>query len=237
MAQSPRDPQPPEHRRDETADDWGIHADAIVEQPRSVRKHPLLSAIYERHDELIGEHLRGDQTLELAFGRYMHPDADVGLEAWPDNAHATNRPAVTGDARSLPFDDDSFDAVIGRRFLHHVPEEGRREILSEAARVLKPGGRIVILEGTPGLYRKLAKGIAFKLGVLGDDSDVYGHCSRDEIAYLVDAEFDVVEERALGSPLMPASITESELSRHLLPAYERTQFVTWWTLVVGEVTE
>lgn len=236
MAHSPHDPQRTEHGRDETSEDWGIHADAIVEQPRSVRKHPLLSAIYERHDELIGEHLAGGETLELAFGRYMHPEADVGLEAWPDNVRSIGRPAVTGDARSLPFADDSFDSIVGRRFLHHVPEAGRRAILSEAARVLKPGGRIVVLEGTPGLYRKLAKGIAFRLGVLGDDSDVYGHCSRDEIAYLVDSSFDVVEERSLGSPLMPVSITESELSRHLLPAYERTQFVTWWTLVVGEVS-
>lgn len=237
MVQSPRDPRPPEHRRDEESEDWDIQSDAIVEQPRSVRNHPLLSAIYERHDELIADHLGGGATLELAFGRYMHPDADVGLEAWPDNVRSIGRPAVTGDARSLPFADDSFDSIVGRRFLHHVPEAGRRAILKEAARVLKPGGTIVVLEGTPGLYRKLTKRLAFALGVLGDDSDVYGHCSRDEIAYLVDAEFDVVEERSLGSPLMPASITESGLSRHLLPAYERTQFVTWWTLVVGEVPE
>ena len=216
-------------------EDWGIRGDAIVEQPRSIRKHPLLSEIYGHHDELIAEHLPKGETLEVAFGQYMHPEADVGLEAWPSNVHAIDRTALAGDARSLPFDDDTFDAVVGRRFLHHVPEEGRRSILREARRVLKPGGRIVVLEGTPGIYRKLTKGVAFRLGVLGDDSDVYGHLSSDEILDLLASEFEVVADRSLGSPFMIAGISESDLSRHLLALHRRTQFVKWWTLAVGEV--
>lgn len=215
--------------------EWAIRDEAIVERPRSIRKHPLLSAVYDHHDALIDEFLPSGETLEVAFGQYMHPRADVGLEAFPSNARAIDRPAVTGDARTLPFDDDSFAAVVGRRFLHHVPESDRPAILREAARILEPGGRLVVLEGTPGLYRRLTKAIAFRLGALGDDSDRYGHLSRDELAYLMDAEFSVVEERGLGSPLMIASISESDLSKRLLPFYRRTQFVTWWTLVVGEV--
>lgn len=53
----------------------------------------------------------------------------------------------------------------------------------------------------------------------------------------VDREFDVIAERPLGSPLMPAIIVESDLSKRLLPVYEPTQLVTWWTLVVGAHTE
>ena len=45
------------------------------------------------------------------------------------------------DAERLPYDDDSFDIVIGHAVLHHIPDLDVtfREIL----RVLKPGGRFV----------------------------------------------------------------------------------------------
>ncbi len=45
------------------------------------------------------------------------------------------------DAERLPYDDDSFDIVIGHAVLHHIPDldQSFREIL----RVLKPGGRFV----------------------------------------------------------------------------------------------
>ncbi|WP_135305297.1 class I SAM-dependent methyltransferase [Haloarcula amylovorans] len=213
---------------------WDIQDGAIVEQPREIRRHPLLARIYERHDALISESLSTGRTLELAFGQHMHPDADVGLEGWLSNAQSVPDPAVAGDARSLPFEDASFGTVIGRRFLHHVPPEDRQRILSEAARVLKPGGRVVLLEGTPGLYRRLTKGVAFRLGLLEEDTDIYGHLSEADVYELVAQEFDVVTKRTLGSPLMVASIAESDLSKHLYEAYQRTQFVKWWTFVVGE---
>ena len=49
-----------------------------------------------------------------------------------------------GDAQALRFPDNSFDAVRTERMLMHVPDPSRA--LAEMARVLKPGGRMVVCE-------------------------------------------------------------------------------------------
>ena len=50
-----------------------------------------------------------------------------------------------GDARALPFDDGSFDAVVFHTCLSHVPRP--EAALAEAQRVTRSGGRLVVLEG------------------------------------------------------------------------------------------
>ena len=49
-----------------------------------------------------------------------------------------------GDAQALRFPDNSFDAVRTERMLMHVPNASRA--LAEMARVLRPGGRMVVLD-------------------------------------------------------------------------------------------
>ncbi len=50
----------------------------------------------------------------------------------------------TADARSLPYPDDGFDAAVLVAVLGEVPDPGA--CLSELARVLRPGGRLLIDE-------------------------------------------------------------------------------------------
>jgi SAM-dependent methyltransferase len=50
--------------------------------------------------------------------------------------------AVRGDAYALPFDDDSFDAVIAAEVLEHLPDDERA--MAELVRVLRPGGQIAV---------------------------------------------------------------------------------------------
>lgn len=47
-----------------------------------------------------------------------------------------------GDAQALPFEDDSFDAVVCGYGIIHVPNP--EKVLGEMRRVLRPGGRIAI---------------------------------------------------------------------------------------------
>jgi ubiquinone/menaquinone biosynthesis C-methylase UbiE len=51
------------------------------------------------------------------------------------------------DVKALDLPDDSFDAVFSNTILHHIPDPGA--MLAEAARVLKPGGLLLIRD----LYR------------------------------------------------------------------------------------
>lgn len=53
---------------------------------------------------------------------------------------------IEGDATQLPQSDRSFDCVIGFFLLHELPYEKKITALTEAARVLKPGGKIIFGE-------------------------------------------------------------------------------------------
>jgi ubiquinone/menaquinone biosynthesis C-methylase UbiE len=52
---------------------------------------------------------------------------------------------VRGDSERLPFADDSFDAVTCAHSFHHYPHQER--VLQEMYRVLRPGGRLIIVDG------------------------------------------------------------------------------------------
>ena len=86
----------------------------------------------------------------LAHGRTLELGAGPGF-------YAVDRPEivtldmacgpatrVVADAHALPFPSASFANVVGIDTLHHVARPGR--VLAECARVLAPGGRIVLVE-------------------------------------------------------------------------------------------
>ncbi|MGQ0583025.1 MAG: class I SAM-dependent methyltransferase [Reyranella sp.] len=49
-------------------------------------------------------------------------------------------------AEALPFDDASLDLVVSSFLLHELPTKIRAQVLAEMARVLKPGGLVVIVD-------------------------------------------------------------------------------------------
>lgn len=67
----------------------------------------------------------------------------VGLD-YPGTATALyrTRPGVFGDAQCLPFRNACFDAVVVLDVLEHLPQP--QACLVEMARVLRPGGRVLV---------------------------------------------------------------------------------------------
>ncbi|GIW08101.1 MAG: demethylmenaquinone methyltransferase [Dehalococcoidia bacterium] len=81
------------------------------------------------------------------FSRHM-------LRAGIAKAKAAGVVRIEGDALALPFPDNTFDGVTIGFGLRNIPD--LRTAISEMARVVRPGGRVVCLE----LTRPLIPGIA-----------------------------------------------------------------------------
>ncbi len=123
---------------------------------------------------LRGAGLRGDERLlDLGCGRgavllqaaqALPRGRAIGLDLWKRSDQSGNDPAATrqnavlegvagwvtlqtADMRALPFADGSFDLVVSSLAIHNIPDAaGRAAAIAEAARVLRPGGRLLIAD-------------------------------------------------------------------------------------------
>ncbi|HXX10168.1 MAG TPA: methyltransferase domain-containing protein [Burkholderiales bacterium] len=77
--------------------------------------------------------------LDLTRSRY---DSAIRLTRLAGLAHLVD--FRLGDALQMPFDDGSFDVVIGQEAWCHVPD--KPQLIAECARVVKPGGTIAFTD-------------------------------------------------------------------------------------------
>jgi len=142
-----------DERFDREAKSWRERYEVVNDRPWRYN-----DKLYRRQYtlELLGE--RGGQILDLGCGAGPYFGAlrrlgyqVVGMDTATEmlqlaNEEAAKQPEDTwvlrGDALNLPFQDDTFDAILAVGLLEYLPDD--RDFLEKLKRVLKPGGRAVI---------------------------------------------------------------------------------------------
>jgi SAM-dependent methyltransferase len=89
----------------------------------------------------------GTRVLDAGAGqapyRHLFAHCDYKTQDWPSSPHEDATGAdVIADLRDLPLEDDSFDAAVCTEVLEHVETPG--EAVAELARILRPGGRLLV---------------------------------------------------------------------------------------------
>ena len=113
-------------------------------------------------DEILLDVGCGRGLLVVAAAKRLPAGEAVGVDRWRAKDQSANTPAgalhnarlegvkvrvETGDARDLPFDDETFDVVVSSYVLHNISGPGdRRRAVREIDRVLKPRGRLVLID-------------------------------------------------------------------------------------------
>jgi arsenite methyltransferase len=124
----------------------------------------VIGSIPWRGDETVLDVGCGHGLLLIAAAKQLRRGKAVGIDLWQAEDQADNSPEATwqnirlenvadrielkdGDARKLEFSDGTFDVVLSSWALHNIYDQGGRETaLREIMRVLKPGGRLAIID-------------------------------------------------------------------------------------------
>lgn len=140
-----------------------------LELPHTVR------AVGARPGERVLD-LASPKLVAVAIGRTGAEVTSVDLfdqevKTWTDIAGAEpNVRFLRGDGRSLTFDDASFDHAYSISVLEHIPDGGDEQALRELARVVRPGGRLVLTMPFAAAYHEDWRGEA----LYGDDGQEEG---------------------------------------------------------------
>jgi arsenite methyltransferase len=137
---------------------WYSKVDKLRERSR------LLDRVGLMGDETVLDIGCGRGLLLVEAARRVPRGRAIGADIWSDEDQSKNVPdaplrnarlehvddrveVCTADARNLPFPDGEFDAVVSQFAVHNIRATvGRGQAIQEIDRVLKPGGRLVLVD-------------------------------------------------------------------------------------------
>jgi ubiquinone/menaquinone biosynthesis C-methylase UbiE len=134
----------------------------------------------------------GTGSLLIEIGR-QHPDVElVGLDPDPKALARAERKARQAGVRlrldrgfsdAMPYDDASFDRVLSSLMYHHVPSAQKPGMFREIHRVLKPGGRLELVD-----FAGHERGRGFFAGMLHADHIMKDNAEAHVIALMTQAK-------------------------------------------------
>ncbi len=137
---------------------WDEHVEHL-EQMASSRPFQMLRDLIIEQARLRGEDRlldvgAGTGLLALAAAPHVarvsaldfSPAMCHRLQAKADNIGASNVDVLINTATDLPLADGTIDVTVSNYCFHHLTESEKRRALSEIARVLRPGGRLVFAD-------------------------------------------------------------------------------------------
>jgi SAM-dependent methyltransferase len=124
---------------------------------------------------------------------------------------------VQGDSERLPFASGTFDIVTCANSFHHYPRQERA--IAEMGRVLRPGGRLMIIDG----YRDGPWGwFIFDVCVAGVEGDVHHASARKFRAMMAEAGLHAIAQRRF-SGFAPFLMSEG-VAAESVPVVQRPHF-------------
>jgi ubiquinone/menaquinone biosynthesis C-methylase UbiE len=145
---------------DESAECYDTQVEVLFKGAANAMRRQALPPLAEAFAGLDQRKLRLIDV-GCGTGRFL----DFVKQVWPrlpvlglDLSHAYIRHArghlkrwsnvnlIVANAEEIPAQDNSCDAVTSVFMLHELPPEVRRTVIGEAARVLKPGGRLILVD-------------------------------------------------------------------------------------------
>lgn len=137
---------------------WSSKFGKLIERRRLIGSLKL-----KTHETVLDVGCGGGLLLTEA-AKYLESGKAIGVDLWQNRDQSGNTMEATmanaraesvaervevktGDMRSLPIEDGSIDVAVSSLAIHNLPtREDRARAVEEISRVLKPGGRLALLD-------------------------------------------------------------------------------------------